>query len=125
MARYIIEMTSDLALLLKNAGQVKIIETLQEDGLAELDTGPVPIKPSTSVPTTRRIRGRVSQRMRVRTPSSRVHHTRHHRRQVRVAHASRGSNLRTRSCDPPSEIVGHTIFTRAAHHLCFAIYQKR
>ena len=52
MARYIIEMTSDLALLLKNAGQVKIIETLQEDGLAELDTGPVPIKPSTSVPTT-------------------------------------------------------------------------
>ena len=51
MARYVIEMTSDLALLLKNAGQVKIIETLQEDGL-ELETDPAPIKPSSSVPTT-------------------------------------------------------------------------
>ena len=53
MARYVVEMTTDLALLLKNAGQVKIIETLQEDGLlAELETGPAPIKPSSSVPTT-------------------------------------------------------------------------
>ena len=52
MARYVVEMTTDLALLLKNAGQVKIIETLQEDGLAELETGPAPIRPSSSVPTT-------------------------------------------------------------------------
>ena len=96
MARYVIEMTSDLALLLKNAGQVKIIETLQEDGL-ELETDPAPIKPSSSVPTTPPIRGRVSQRMRVRTPSSRIHHTRHHRRQDRVAHASRGLRVMGKS----------------------------
>jgi hypothetical protein len=56
MARYIVEMTSDLALLLKNAGQVKIIETLQEDGL-ELDSGPAPIKQGSSVPTTPPISG--------------------------------------------------------------------
>ena len=60
MARYVMEMNSDLAVLLKNAGQVKIIETLEEDGF--VDTGSAPLKPSSSVPTTPPISGpRVSE----------------------------------------------------------------